>query len=274
MDASESPAKRKDDAIIGASLIAGTANVIMQLANPGVGYGVVESTVESGQVFRHPIKRTRTTLTYLAVAQLGTDEDKRLYRKAVNRSHAAVRSGESSPVRYNAFDPELQLWVAACLYKGVEDTYEVFAGPLSDEDLDVMYADSAAFGTTLQVPYENWPADRQAFQKYWDSCVEQVSIDDTVRGYLHDLTNLRFLPKPLGVPFAPLHRFVTTGFLPPGFRDEMRLPWDSTRQRRFDKLMKALAGVVRLSPKPLRQFPFNVLLRDLRRRIESGRDLV
>lgn len=33
-----------------------------------MGYGVVESTVESGNVFRHPIERNRTTSTYLAVA--------------------------------------------------------------------------------------------------------------------------------------------------------------------------------------------------------------
>lgn len=274
MEAASRTLKRSDDAAIGVSLLGGTANVIMQLANPGVGYGVVESTVESGQVFRHPVKRARTTLTYLAVATMGTAEDQRLYRQAVNRSHAPVHSGESSPVRYNAFDPELQLWVAACLYKGVEDTCALFIGPLSDEDLDLVYANSAAFGTTLQVPYEHWPADRAAFQKYWDSCVEHISIDDTVRAYLHDLVNLKMVPKPLALPFAGLSRFLTTGFLARPFREEMRLPWDEQRQQRFDRLMRVLARLVAASPKPLRQFPFNVLLRDLRRRIRAGRDLV
>jgi enoyl-CoA hydratase/carnithine racemase len=28
-----------------------------------------------------------------------------------------------SPVRYNAFDRQLQIWVAACLFVGLEDTY-------------------------------------------------------------------------------------------------------------------------------------------------------
>lgn len=275
MHAAEQHTTRKDDAIIGASLIAGTANVIMQLAHPGVGYGVVESTVESGQVFRHPIKRTRTTLTYLAVAALGTDTDKRQYRAAVNRVHAKVRSGDSSPMEYNAFDTELQLWVAACLYKGVEDTREVFIGPLSTADFDTIYADSAAFGTTLQVPYESWPVDRAQFQKYWDSVVEQrIHIDDTVLKYLHDLVKLRFLPTPLGAPFAPLNQFLTTGFLPPRFRAEMRLPWSANRQKWFDRSMKVLAKIVRWSPKPLRQFPFNVLLADVRRRIATQRPLV
>jgi len=43
--------------MLGVGLLAGAANVIMQLARPGVGYGVLESRVESGRIDRHPIKR-------------------------------------------------------------------------------------------------------------------------------------------------------------------------------------------------------------------------
>src|SRR4051794_41006642 len=39
-------------------------------------------------------------------------------RRAVNKSHAQVYSLPESQVSYNAFDKDLQLWVAACLYKG------------------------------------------------------------------------------------------------------------------------------------------------------------
>jgi hypothetical protein len=40
--------------IDGAALLASTANVVMQLAQLPVGHGVLESTVESRQVMRHP----------------------------------------------------------------------------------------------------------------------------------------------------------------------------------------------------------------------------
>ena len=62
--------------LMGVALLAGPANVIMQLARPGVGYGVMESRVESGRVDLHPIKRARTTFTYLAVATGGSDAQK------------------------------------------------------------------------------------------------------------------------------------------------------------------------------------------------------
>jgi uncharacterized protein (DUF2236 family) len=67
---------------------------------------------------------------------------------------------------------------------------------------------------------------------------------------------------------------ITTGFLPQRFRDEMRLPWDPARQRRFDRLMRVLRTVNHLLPPFIRQFPFNVLLKDVDRRIKTGRPLV
>src|SRR4029453_8387193 len=103
-----------DDGLMGVALLAGPANVIMQLAQTGVGYGVLESRVESGRVDRHPIKRARTTFTYLTVATNGSDEQKAAFRRAVNRAHPQVYSTDESPVKYYAFDRGLQLWVGAC----------------------------------------------------------------------------------------------------------------------------------------------------------------
>ena len=112
-----------DDGLMGVALLSGPANVIMELARPGVGYGVKDSRVESGRADRHPIKRASTTFTYLAVATNGSDEQKAAFRRAVNRAHAQVYSTDDSPVEYNAFDKDLQLWVGACLYKGFVDVY-------------------------------------------------------------------------------------------------------------------------------------------------------
>jgi uncharacterized protein (DUF2236 family) len=46
---------------------AGAANVIMQLSWPGLGYTVAESAVHTGSLLKHPWKRARTTLQYVAV---------------------------------------------------------------------------------------------------------------------------------------------------------------------------------------------------------------
>lgn len=260
------------------ALLLGPANVIMQLALPGVGYGVMESRVESGRVDRHPIKRARTTFTYLAVAMAGSDAQKAAFRRAVNRAHAEVYSTPESPVEYNAFDPELQLWVAACLYKGGVDFYRMFVGEMDEDDAERHYREGVVLGTTLQVPPEMWPADRAAFDKYWQESLDKVHIDDAVRDYLYPIAVGRI--RGLRLP-GRLQRWadkpgllITTGFLPQRFRDEMRLPWDAAKQRRFDRLIAVLRTVNNLMPRFVRQFPFNVLLWDLDRRIKTGRPLV
>jgi len=267
-----------DEGLMGIALLLGPANVIMQLARPGVGYGVMESRVESGRVDLHPIKRARTTFTYLAVAGRGTDAQKAAFRRAVNRAHAQVYSTDESPVQYNAFDKDLQLWVAACLYKGAVDAYRTFVGELDDETADQHYAESVSLGTTLQVPAEMWPADRAAFDAYWQESLNRVHIDDAVRDYLYPIAVSRVrgvrLPRALQERAEGLALLITTGFLPQRFRDEMQLPWDRQRQRRFDQLMTVLRLANRVLPRPVRQFPFNVLLTDLDWRIRTGRPLV
>lgn len=264
----------REDVVLGAGLLSAAANIIMQLSRPEVGYGVVESVVDDGNVYKRPVKRGRTTLTYLAVALLGTDEERAAYRRAVNRQHARVYSTESSPVHYNAFDPELQLWVAACLYKGFEDVYRTFLGSISAGDQENVYQAASTLGTTLQVQPDMWPVNRQEFQRYWERSLERVSIDDTMREYLYGIAVLRFLPRPLSVVLGPFNRFVTTGFLPPRFRERMGLHWTTAQQRRFDRLTAIIGRCLRVSPQSLRTFPYNVCLWDLRRRIRRGQPLV
>ncbi len=263
-----------DDAVTGLGLLAGTANVIMQLSQPGVGHGVVESPVESGKATVHPVKRARTTFTYLAVSIWGSDEERKAYRSAVNGPHRQVRSNADSPVEYNAFDPELQLWVAACLYRGLEDVHNALYPDSEFRGENGIYESSHTMGTTLQVRRDMWPGDRDAFERYWEEQLETMSIDDTVRHYLTKLTDLSFLPWVVRETLRRPHRFFTVGFLPERFRSEMGFEWSETDQWCFDQVMKVLGTYNQVAPAPLRKFPFNAVLADFRRRRPKGMDLV
>ncbi|MBO0854138.1 MAG: DUF2236 domain-containing protein, partial [Nocardia sp.] len=208
-----------------AAFLGGAANVIMQLSLPPVGYGVLESPVDSGAVTVHPLKRLRTTLTYLAVAWMGTEEDRIAYREAVNTSHRPIHSKPGAAVRYNAFDPNLQLWVAACLYWGVDDLYTRMRGPMDPEFAERFYQYSARLGTTLQMRREMWPATRADFYRYWETNLATKSIDGPMRDYFNDLIDLRMIPKPLQWVFSRFHRFTVTALLPQHLRDEMGMEW-------------------------------------------------
>jgi len=256
------------------SFAAAAANVVMQLAVPGVGYGVVESKVDSGSILKHPWKRLRTTSQYLAVAVFGSDEDRDAFREAVDVAHRQVISSPESPVRYNAFDRELQMWVAACLFVGLEDTYLLLRGEMTPEQAEQFYRSAWTLGTTLQVTDDQWPATRAEFDSYWDTACKQVVIDPPVRDYLSDLINLRMINPVLGLPFRPLLKFLTVGFLAPVFRDALGVKWSTAKQRRFEWLFLLVAFVNRFLPVFLRQGGSFILLADVRRRSRAHSSLV
>ncbi|MFZ0832150.1 MAG: oxygenase MpaB family protein [Mycobacterium sp.] len=265
---------RVADLLNPAALLLPAANVIMQLSAPGVGYGVLESPVDSGNVYKHPFKRARTTGTYLAAATIGSDADRELIRRAVDTAHAQVRSTAESPVSYNAFDPKLQLWVAACLYRYFVDQHEFLYGPLDDDVADAVYQDAKRLGTTLQVPERMWPADRLAFDEYWKRSLDELRIDPPVRRHLYGVASMAFLPWPLRTIGGPLNLFATTGFLPPEFRAHMQLPWTQRQQRRFELLLTTLRLADRVIPRQLWLLGYQMYLWDMRSRASRGRRIV
>jgi uncharacterized protein (DUF2236 family) len=253
---------------------AGAANVVMQLSRPEVGYGVVESKVDAGNLLKHPWKRARTTFQYLAVAILGRPDDRAAFREAVNGSHRHVKSSPDSPVRYNAFDRELQMWVAACLFVGLEDTYRLLRGEMTAEQAEQFYRSAWPLGTTLQVTEDQWPRTRADFDAYWLDACQRVQIDEQVRAYLQDLLNLRMINPVLALPFRPLLKFLTVGFLAPVFREAMGVQWSGFKQRQFERLFLLVAFVNRFLPVFIRQGGSYVLLADVRRRARDHRALV
>lgn len=267
-----SPA-RLVDLVNPASLLLPASNVIMQLSHPGVGYGVLESPVDSGNVYKHPFKRARTTGMFLAVATMGSRRDREVMKRGVDAVHRRVRSTPTSPVKYNAFDPDLQLWVAACLYQYYVQAYESLHGPLDDETADAIYRDGARIGTALQVRPEAWPQDRDAFNDYWKRSLDGLRIDAPVREHLLGVASFKMLPWPLSLA-GRFNLFATKGFLPPRFRELLQVAWTDRDQRRFDALLSALRVADRVVPAPLWTLSYAVLIWDMRLRERMGKPVV
>jgi uncharacterized protein (DUF2236 family) len=261
------------DAIAGSGMFA-AANVIMQLAWRPIGRGVAESRVDSGRVELHPLKRARTTGSYLIVALLGDEHDREVMRSEVNRQHRGVRSKPGDDVEYNAFDADLQLWVAACLYMGFSSWLELFRGPLSERQRDELHRHCARLGTTLQVPEDAWPADRAAMARYWEENVALIEFDHVTREHLTGLTELRHLPAPLRLAFGPLNRFLTLGFLPEEFRRGLGLPWTAKQARRFGRFLRAFVRIEPHIPRRVRHALLNAYEGSVRARIRDGRAIV
>ena len=174
-------------------------------------------------------------------------------------------STDESPVQYNAFDKDLQLWVAACLYKGAVDVYRIFVGEMDDETAERHYAEGMALGTTLQVPRRcGRPTGRHSTRTGSES-LDKVHIDDTVREYLYPIA-----AGPDARGEAARAAAALVGALRPADHDGLSAATISRRDaaavglRAPAQIRPADGRHSRASttsmPRFIRQFPFNVVL--------------
>lgn len=229
------------------------AAVAWQLAYPGVGRGVARHS----QTLQRPVSRLRATMRYIYAISLGSDEDRAAIARHVNRAHVPVR-GEG----YSAFDPELQLWVAATLYRGGVEMYELFRGPVPVERRESLYREAWAFGRTLQVDDAQWPPTADAFDAWWESRQAMLKVDDEVREYLH-LVLRRGAPWYLRLGL-PLQAFVTQALLPPHIRALFALTWTQADERRWQMFRKWAPRLYWSQPRWLRHLPAQWALRRMR----------
>lgn len=230
------------------------AAVAWQLADPGVGRGVARHS----QTLTRPLSRLRATMNYIYAVSLGDDEDRAAIARHVNRAHRPVR-GDG----YNAFDRDLQLWVAATLYRGALDVYELFVGPLPAASREPLYREAWTFGRTLQVQDEQWPPTAADFEDWWQSRQAALDVDEEVRGYFKQVLH-GAAPWYLR-PALPLQRFVTRGLLPPAMREAFGLPWSSRDEQRWRKFQHWAPRMYWALPRWIRHLPARYHLRLMKR---------
>ena len=163
---------------------------------------------------------------------------------------------------YNAFTPELQLWVAATLYESATHLHGLLYGPLDDDTADDIYREYSRLGTSLQVPPQLWPEDRAAFRRYWNEQLALLTTDAATRAVAHELLHSRTAPFWYRAAL-PLARLVTAGLLPPHVRELFDFPWSARRQRRFDRVLGGIRLIYPRLPRVLRHWPKNHYLRRL-----------
>ena len=117
-----------------------------------------------------------------------------------------------------ANDPSLQLWVAATLYAtGIQMHIRVF-GSVSSSFAEEALQEFAVIATSLNVTPELWPADCEAFWKYYEGEVASLQVSNDARMVVKDLLWNKNLPWWVRWMASPLARVLVVEWLP----DEIR----------------------------------------------------
>ncbi|WP_167131120.1 oxygenase MpaB family protein [Paramicrobacterium chengjingii] len=241
----------------------GGAAILLQIADEQVGLGVARHSDFASR----PLDRLHATLTYVYVQAYGTDAERRYVARKVGVAHRPVQAdaGEQSPA-YSASDPQLQLWVAATLYRTAIGLYERIHGPLPLDTAEHVYREYAVLGTALGMPKQLWPVDRAAFDEYWSRAHSTLHVTAEARHVARDLLHPRVAPPWLTLSM-PLARLITAGLLDERLREAYGLQWSRARQRRFDAVMTVTRMLWPRLPRGIRHLPAIRYLRRVRAEI-------
>ncbi|MEY9913057.1 uncharacterized protein (DUF2236 family) [Catenulispora sp. MAP12-49] len=233
--------------------------ILLQVAHPKVAQGVSEHS----RFTENPLKRLRGTLDFIYGTTLGTSEESARVASVVNRIHTYVTGAG-----YSANDPDLQLWVAATLYKSAVQMYELTLGPMPAAMQEEFCRESALYGTLLGCPEDMWPSSVAEFEKYWDGALAALVVSDDAKRICHDLLYSRAVPFYLR-PLLPVNRLITTGLLPEHLRDEFGLVWDARRERLFRFGVRAARLAYPRVPRRVRRLPMTFYMQYFRRRFRA-----
>lgn len=230
-------------------VLGGPAAILLQLADPVVARGVAESSTFA----LDPLSRLRHTLAFVYAVQLGSPGQRARVVARVDAAHTRVPG---------ARDPGLQLWVAATLAHTGMQVHDLLHAPVSDELADEIHEAWGELGMSLQLPPDAWPADRAAFDRYWDATLPTLNVGDDARKVAAELLAARAAPWWVRLTLPAVREF-TAVLLPPAIRAAYGLPDHPRRARAVVRVARVLA---RLTPRRLRELPSRRLLAELDRR--------
>lgn len=233
--------------------------ILLQVAHPKVAQGVAEHS----RFAEAPLKRLRGTLDYVYGTTLGTPEESEWVARTVNRIHGYVKGAG-----YSANDPDLQLWVAATLYKNALHMYELAFGPMPVAMREEFCRECAVFSTLLGCPQDMWPSSATEFEEYWDRTLACLAVSEDGKHICHELLYNRALPFYLR-PLLPVNRLITTGLLPEHLREEFGLAWDPRRERVFRFGVRAVRLTYPRIPRRVRNVPVILYMQYFRRRFRA-----
>jgi uncharacterized protein (DUF2236 family) len=180
--------------------------------------------------------------------------------------HKDIKGVDSQGRRYHALNPDGYLWVHATLFHGMVQTQRFFGRPLPPDRERALFDEWCDLGLALGITERHLPADPGAFQRYFDTMVEErLEHNETVQ-LLIDLDQEPLPPPPrwplpvfawsgIATPPTNVLRKVGTGALPPVLRERFGLSWTAADDRRFRRFARSLRMADRMMIDPLRVTP-------------------
>lgn len=199
----------------------------MQAAHPLV----IAGARKTGFYQRDPWKRLQRTLALTYAITFGTEAEARAAAASINAVHRTVHGiDEVTGLPYDAFDPDLLLWVHASLVDSALLFERLTVGRLDDGGRQRFHEEQMLAAELLELPRSHIPATVADLREY----VESVVGDDTLRvtDASREVAGM-FRSPPEDAEWRPVLRAVSWwgfGTLPEPVRTEYGVRWNLPRE--------------------------------------------
>jgi uncharacterized protein (DUF2236 family) len=200
----------------GSVMVGGVRALLMHAAHPLV----VAGARQTGMYERDPWKRLERTLRQTFTVVFGTRAEALAASRRIDDIHGAIKGvDEITGQRYDARDPDLLLWVHACLVDSFLEFEHLSVGKLDPPGRQAFHQEQMVGVELLRLPKERIPPTAELLRAY----IDEVIAAGTLR-HTPDAAKVAELIRnpPPGVPRRRLWRIV--GFLafhalPPAVRE-------------------------------------------------------
>jgi uncharacterized protein (DUF2236 family) len=178
--------------------------------------------------------------------------------RRLNRRHGPVKGTADDGSAYSARDVDLLVWVWATLVDTSLLVYERCFDSLTGAERERYLSEQKLFAYACGVPEGACPERYADFREYFDTAVrEDLRVTDAARAVGRSIATPK-LPRALRPVLAP-NWLLSAGLLPAKLREEYGFAWGPGRERLLDLSLSALRGLGRVTPRPLRQLPVDLV---------------
>lgn len=218
----------------------GQRSLLMQAAHPLAFTGLIEST----EGLDAPFRRLARTAKRMETVYFGKRSEADRVTAHVRRMHSKVegtidRDAGSFPEgsRFSANDPELALWILACLADSALAAYRAFVGRLEHAESQLFWQEYRTLGQLFGLPPDAMPATYEDFRSYMHRMLrgDVLFVTDDARELGR---RVAFdIPVPtVGLPAKPALNLAVAGLLPSSMRMKYRILWTPLHSAAFQSM--------------------------------------
>ncbi len=222
-------------------LLYGQRALLMQATHPVAFTGLLGSSTGRGA----PFKRLARTAQSMETVFFGSCAQADRVTARVRRMHARVRGRTSTPAGphpagtpYAAGQPDMMLWILACLADSALAMHRWFVGPLSRTQLDRYWDDYLLLGELFGLDRAHAPASYRDFRRWYRERLEsgELFVTDDARELGVEVAFALPLPARRR-PALPAINLAVAGTLPPEVRRMYAIAWTPAHDAAFRSLV-------------------------------------